>query len=171
MNYDDRIEKLTKELLVKQSKIDKNNVKLSSGRLTIWEIRFIEHENQKLVSECNLLVKKLSKCEDEIESIVDNEKMFESLPDVLKNFYSEMIRMTDANDTPSINRIKNKVVGMYNKILNLAGSVDDWSTITFEGVNIFGRLIGDKNTVRVDTYVAGGSVQHIHNRIFVRVEN
>ena len=171
LDYTERIEKLNKDIDKKQSQIEKNKDKLLSGRLTVWEIRFVEHENEKLQSECNALLKKIVKCEDEISATIDVERVFDNLPTVLKEFSEEVVRVTDSKDATSVSRVRNKVVSMYNKVLQLAGTVDDWSTIAFDGVSIFGRLVGDRNTVRVDTYVAGGSVQQIHNRILVRVDN
>lgn len=171
MNYTERIEKLNKDIDKKQGQIEKNKDKLLSGRLSVWEIRFVEQENEKLQSECNALLKKIVKCEEEINATIDVERVFDNLPTVLKEFSEEVVRVTDSKDAIGVNRVRNKVVSMYNKVLQLAGTVDDWSTIAFDGVSIFGRLVGDKNTVRVDTYVAGGSVQQIHNRILVRVDN
>jgi len=64
--------------------------------------------------------------------------------------------------------VKFSILDLLNRVSEVAGEVEDWECIRWNGKALNGTLKGSKNNVRVETIVAGGyNIQRLHYRVLV----
>lgn len=64
--------------------------------------------------------------------------------------------------------VKFSILDLLNRVSEVAGEVEDWECIRWNGKALNGILKGSKNNVRVETIEAGGyNIQRLHYRVLV----
>lgn len=124
----------------------------------------LENWKEKLVKE-NLISNKLENLPESIKS------MFEYLKDLWISYELENNQL-NLSEEEIIKRVetdvKYSILDLLNRVSEVAGEIEDWQNVRWNGKALNGTLKGSKNNVRVETITAGGyNIQRYHYRVLV----